>query len=133
MIQLKSLAAPLGLAALTLLVSTPALADNGFTAHIGTNDVQWSSAKSHGGATLTVSGPDAFYVRKRANNINGLRFSNFQKDGLYTYRITLEPRVKRVRPDNEDTTLLPSRNAGNKLSGSFRVVNGLPVDSSIKE
>lgn len=133
MIQLKYLAAPIGIAALTLFVATPGLADNAVKTHISNGDVQWSTQKSHGGASLSISGPDGFHHSERAKSVNGLRFSRFQKDGLYKYEITLEPRVKRVRPENDNIARKTRRNEDNKISGTFRIVNGLPVDSGIKE
>lgn len=133
MIQLKYLAAPIGMAALALSYAAPSQASDAIETRVDNGGVQWSTQRSHGGATLKILGPDGFQQGTRANSVDGLRFSNFRKDGLYKYQITLEPRIKRVRPD-DDTVARKSRgNPDNKISGSFRVVNGQPVDNGVQE
>ena len=133
MIQLKSLAAPLGFVALTLFTSTLALAGNSVQTLINDGGIQWSTARTHGGASLTIVGPDGTSYSERAKSVDGLRFNRFQKDGLYKYEITLEPRIKRTRPEGDHEARMTRRNVDNKISGTFRIVNGRPVDRGVKE
>lgn len=134
MSRLKVLGPILGLTAvLSLTLSAATQADSTFTPHNGGSDIQWSTRIAHRNATVSVAGPDGFYLRKSARSINGLRLSQLPKDGQYNYEIVLTPLVERVRGEDDAKTIRKRADNGNVYSGTFRVVDGLIADPRVQE
>lgn len=100
------------------------------------NGVFWNP-KVNGSLTITVGGPDDFYVRKEITTGDHFSLDSLE-DGSYSYEITLNPTVskadkkimKEARESNDMSEVNRLRSQGrlpkqaSYQSGHFRIVNG---------
>lgn len=131
--HLQYLSRQVTVAAVALFVGISAQAENQVSTRFVGGSLQASTNVEHAGATMTISGPNGYYVTQRGASVSSLRTADVLEDGVYKYEITLVPAIKRTRKDGGADTMGHKRTPGSISSGSFRVVNGVPVNTNIQE
>lgn len=110
-----------------------------------TSGLRWDANAAHGGAVLTVTGPNGYVgtFEFAAGETMSLDFASIPKlsTGTYTYSLTVSPNLSAedkvemqiAREFGSKSANVGSLPSGASFSGSFGVMNGKVVDRDIQE
>lgn len=117
----------------------------------GVSDIEWMTKQAHGGAVLTVSGPQGFIWEQTFSSSDELRFEfaaiagGYLPDGSYNYELVVSPALSGAQKADLSMMRSVSDELGTEAvqefvpaqfelqSGSFRVSDGFMADATLTE
>lgn len=93
----------------------------------------FNTSKKHSGVKICITGPDGFVLEKRGKSLDDLSLHEDLADGVYSYEVTFESMVKRVRREGDESSMQSSKTPDSIAGGAFTVINGVVLNPSIKE